>query len=241
MSVSDNDGLFSNLESESRHPDARRLPLLASVIDIQDYLTARLDRINWTVINCGATMEFAFDPPFILDFDNHSATLWDGGDGAVSLSNFGIIAEAVVGVLKHADRVQNHCVHVHGATLTQKEALRMARKYSTDQWSVMERDAKAAVEDSMAALSSGSDVGPEALMANMLTLISAMTFGTGHFDGAYKHPDNEWLGVTGAISDQAIESAIQYRLQKGMAGHATGENLTDVADQLAAKYDETKS
>ena len=28
---------------ESRHPDARRLPLLASVIDIQDYLTARQD------------------------------------------------------------------------------------------------------------------------------------------------------------------------------------------------------
>jgi hypothetical protein len=218
MSVSDNDGLSSNLESESRHPDARRLPLLASVIDIQDYLTPRQNRINWTVINCGAAMEFAFDPPFILDFDNHSATLWDSGDGAVSLSNFGIIAEAVVGVLKHADRVQNHCVHVHGATLTQKAALRMAQKYSTGQWSVTERDAKAAVEE----------------------IISAMTFGKGYFDGAYKDPDNTWLGVTGAISDQAIESAIRYRLQKGTAGRATGENLTDVADQLAAKYDETK-
>ena len=226
---------------ESRHPDARRLPLLASIIDIQDYLTARQDRINWTVINSGAAMEFAFDPPFILDFDNHAATLWDGGDGAVSLSNFGIIAEAVVGVLKQAHRVQDHCVHVHGTTLTQKEALRIARKYSTEQWSVVERDAAAAVEESMAAITSGSDMGPEGLMASMLTLISAMTFGKGHFDGAYKDPDNAWLGVTGAIDDRAVENAIHYRLQKGKAGHATGENLTDVADQLAAKYDEAKS
>ena len=87
-------------------------------------------------------MEFAFDPPFILDFDNHAATLWDDGDGAVSLSNFGIIAEAVVGVLRHADRVQNHRVRVHGVTLSQKEALRIARKFSTDQWSVTQRDAE---------------------------------------------------------------------------------------------------
>ena len=225
---------------ESRHPDARRLPLLASVIDIQDYLTARQDQINWNVVNCGAAMEFGFDPPFILDFDNCAATLWDGGEGAVSLSNFGNIAEAVVGVLKQPHRVRDHCVHVHGTTLTQKDALRIARKYSTEEWSVTERNAEAAVEESMAGIISNSNASPEALMANMLTLISAMTFGKGHFYGAYKNPDNAWLGVKGAISDQAIESAIQYRLQKGMAGHATGENLTDVADQLAAKYDETK-
>ena len=226
---------------ESRHPDARRLPLLASVIDIQDYLTARQDRISWTVVNSGAAMEFAFDPPFILDFDNYNATLWDGGDGAVSLSNFDIIAEAVVGVLKHPHRVQDHCVRVHGATLTQKEALRIARKYYTDQWTVVERDAAAAVEESMAAIESGSDMGPDQLMRTMLTLYSAMAFGKGHFDGAYKYPDNAWLGVTTAIDDQAIENAIKYRLTKGKVGHATGEDLTDVVDQLGAKSHETKA
>ena len=75
-----------------------------------------------------------------------------------------------------------------------------------------------AVEKSMAAIKSGSDTSPEGVMANMLTLISAMTFGQGHFEGAYKDPDNAWLGVTGTIDDRAIEDAIQYRLQKGMAG-----------------------
>lgn len=225
---------------ESRHPDARRLPLLASIIDIQDYLTTQQGRISWAVINSGAAMEFAFDPPFILDFDHHAATLWDGGDGAVSLSNFDIIAEAVVGVLKQPHRVQDHCVHVHGATLTQKEALRIARKYSTDQWTVVERDAAAAVAESMAVINSGSDMGAGKLMGTMLTLYSAMAFGTGHFDGAYKNPDNAWLGVMSTIDGDAIDDAINHRLTKGKAGHATGENLTDVADQLGAKYHETK-
>ncbi len=87
-----------------------------------------------------------------------------------------------------------------------------------------ERNAETAVEESMAAINSNSDAAPEVIMGNILTLISAMTFGNGHFDGAYKHPDNDWLGVTGTIDEQSIESAIQYRLQKGMAGHATGKN-----------------
>lgn len=155
---------------ETRHPDARRLPLLASVVDIEDYLAERQDRINWNVVGSGAAMEFAFDPPFILDFDNHVATLWDGGDGAVSLSNFEIIAEAVVGVLQQPQRVQDHRVRVDGATLTQKEALRLARKYSDKEWKVAEGDAETAVEESMAALNSSSDLTPEAMMGNMLTL-----------------------------------------------------------------------
>jgi hypothetical protein len=53
------------------------------------------------------------------DFNKRSATLWDGGEGAISLSDIPILARAVSAVLKQPDRVLDHRVKVHGGTITQ--------------------------------------------------------------------------------------------------------------------------
>lgn len=89
---------------ETRNPIARRLPILASVIDIQDYLATREDQVEWCVINCGACIEFVSDLAFIVDFQNRLATLWDGGEGRLSLGTISIAAKAVAGVLKAPEK-----------------------------------------------------------------------------------------------------------------------------------------
>lgn len=107
----------------SRDTLAQAQPLMSSVVAIQKYLARTGDQIAWFVIKCGALLEFILDHPVILDFDKHSATLWDGGEGAISLSNLPLLARAVSAVLKQPDRVVNHRLKVHGGIITQNRAL----------------------------------------------------------------------------------------------------------------------
>jgi hypothetical protein len=67
-------------------------PMMSSVVAIQDYLATIEDEISWFVMNYGASLKFVLDHPVILDFDKCSATLWDGGEGAISLSDIPLLA-----------------------------------------------------------------------------------------------------------------------------------------------------
>lgn len=222
----------------TRDPKAQWLPIYTSVIEIQNYLTSKEDQIDWNAINCGAMIEFVFDYPFVIDFDNHVATLWDGGNNALSLSTCSIVGKAIAGVLKQRDRVQNHRVQVHGATITQRQALAIAEKCTPGiQWTTKEQDAEPAVKSAMAKLQSGA-AGAE-LMAAIMTVASAATFGNGHFDAEYKNPDNDWLEID-LMAKGEVEEAIRRRIEEG-AGFAfrsdlgTAERMGDVSDQFVSK------
>ncbi|KAK3673975.1 hypothetical protein LTR78_006177 [Recurvomyces mirabilis] len=181
----------------SRDALAQAQPMMSSVVGIQKYLATKEDQITWFVINCGALLEFVFDHPVLLDFDNRKATLWDGGEGAISLSNFGLLARAVTAVLKSPTRVHNHRLMVHGGTITQNRALEIAKEYSAQPWTAEHADSQAAYSASMKSLSDGSASTLEQLMGAMLTAYNSASFGRCdcHFESAYTEPDNAWLGV----------------------------------------------
>lgn len=216
---------------ESRHPDARGLPMLATVTQIQNYLAAREDRINWNVVS-GAVIEFILDAPFIIDFDKRSATLWDGGNGKLSIANFSIVASAIVGALKNPAKIQDHCTRVQGAVISQNQILHLAEKYTSEKWTIEQKDAQASVKESMDLLSNGQ-VPPDQLMQTLIDIYAAMAFGNGFFDAAYPNPDNEWLGIKQAIDEKTIEDAVRYRVQTGLVGNAGGEVIDDVIGGLA--------
>lgn len=227
----------------TRDPAAQWLPTYATVLEIQSYLAAREHQIKWMVINCGCLMEFTFDTPFVVDFDARAARIWDGGDGAVSFSTFDTVAQAVVGVLRQPERVQNHGVRVHGGSMSQNEVLRLAKKYSEQEWTVQEWEAEPTIKSWMDKLSSGAALEQDQLVEAMFTLIAAATFGKGHFDGAYSNPDNEWLGVETFAGDE-IEEAIRLRVTQGKWAVRSGtdnvESLKDVSDGLAKQFGESK-
>ena len=128
----------------SRDALAQAQPMMASVVAIQKYLATKEDQIAWFVINCGALLEFVLDYPVILNFDRHFATLWDGGEGAVSLSNTTLLAKAVTAVLKQPDRVVDHRLKVHGGIITQNRALEIAKQASSREWTGEQADSQTA-------------------------------------------------------------------------------------------------
>jgi hypothetical protein len=115
-------------------PRKNTLITVSSAVAIQDYLATKQDDISWFVINCGALLDFVLDHPVILDFDKRSATLWDGGEGSISLSDVPLSARAVSAVLKQPDRVVDHRVKVHGGIITQNQALEIAQQASAGYW-----------------------------------------------------------------------------------------------------------
>ncbi|KAK4579903.1 hypothetical protein LTR86_000104 [Recurvomyces mirabilis] len=139
----------------SRDALAQAQPMMSSVVDIQKYLATKEDQITWFVINCGALLELLLDHPVLLDFDNRKATLWDGVEGAISLSNFGLLARVVAAVLRSRARVRNHRLKVHGGTITQNRALEIAKHYSAQHWTAEQADSQAAYSASVKPLRDG--------------------------------------------------------------------------------------
>ena len=125
--------------------------------------------VSWFVINCGALLEFVLDHPVILDFDKHSVTLWDGGEGAISLSDIPLLARAVSAVLKQPGRVIDHRVKMHGGIITQNQALEIAQQASAGDWTVQHAESQEAYSTSMESLNAGTADTPMKLMAAMLT------------------------------------------------------------------------
>ena len=223
----------------SRDPLAQAQPMMASVVAIQKYLATKDDQISWFVINCGALMEFALDHPVIFDIGKRSATLWDGGEGAISLSNIPLLAKAVSAVLKQPERVVDHRLKVHGGIITQNRALEIAKRASTHEWTAEQADSQTAYAAALTSLTDGSCKTQEQLMAALLTAYNAANFGRcdGHFEAAYAEPDNGWLGV-GEFVHGEIEEAIKQRVINSERGETAGvdnlESLGDVSGELAA-------
>lgn len=222
----------------SRDALAQAQPMMSSVVSIQNYLATKEDQIIWFVINCGALLEFVLDHPVILNFDSRSAVLWDGGEGAISLSNFALLARAVSAVFKSPDRVVNHRLKVHGGTITQNQALEVAKQHSAGIWTAEEKDSQAAYTSSLRSLSDGTVSTQEQLMIAMLTAYNAASFGTcdGHFESAYAGTDNAWLGIEEFVSGE-IEEAIKMKAtasSNDVQFDGQQESLADVAGELAA-------
>ena len=225
----------------SRDSKAQNQPMLASVLDVQSHLSNYEGRIQWFVINCGALLEFAFEYPFILDFDARIATLWDGGNGGVSLSNIKLVAQAIVAVLKQPDRVMAHRIKVHGGSITQNRALLLAKQHSTQPWTTHKADSERAYLEAMDKLADPSMLSSQELMHNMMAAFAAATFGScdQHFEATYEKPDNDWLGVAEFASNE-IEEAIRVRVIDGTRAFQPGtddtEDLNDVAGDIAVQY-----
>ena len=223
----------------SRDATAQMQPMMSSVVAIQDYLSTKEDSISWFVINCGALLEFVLTHSVIFDFDKRSATLWDGGEGAISLSDIPLLARAVSAVLKQPVRVVDHRVKVRGGTITQNQALEIAQQASESEWAVQHEESQAAYSTLMESLNAGTADTPMKLMAAMLTAYSAASFGScdGHFVSAYVEPDNFWLGTEEFANGEIVEA-----IRKKAAGASYGsgiddvelENLSNVTGELAA-------
>lgn len=84
----------------SVEPEARKLPIATNAVKIQEYLgdKAAKGEIGYSILACGAMMEWILNMPMLLDFDNHKVSIYDGGNANLSATTYGTIAAAVAAI-----------------------------------------------------------------------------------------------------------------------------------------------
>lgn len=205
-----------------KNPDVRSLPPYTDVKAIEDYLRTKSDKIDWTVVACGGFLEYVFDLPFVIELGKRKIDIINGGEVPFSVSEFGTAAKAVAGVLRQPERVVDHGVQIHAATITQKGTLGMVKKYDTNPhgWTVNESDADVKFEMGLNMLKRG-----ELTMEAVSTLMAGAIWG-GKYKAFFEETDNQWLGVD-LISQEKLEEIVKNKVVSGISGIASDQIVTN--------------
>jgi hypothetical protein len=113
-----------------------------------------------------------------------------------------------------------------GGTITQNQALEIAQQTFVGEWTVQHAESQEAYSTSMESLTAGTADTPVKLVAAMLAAYNAASFGScdGHFESAYREPDNSWLGVEEFVDGEVVEA-----IRKKAAGAVAPCMVMDLA------------
>ena len=193
----------------STEPETSKLPIASQAVEIQEYLKAKAsdNDISYSIVACGAMLEYILATPLLLDFVNHKAFIYDGGNAELSATTYATCAAAVAAILRDPDIWDTKIVHIHDVVLTQNKALEMAKKASpTTTWTEIPVDTAPMMKDGMESLRKG-----EFNMSNFVkVLISAAL--SGKYKMAFAEPDNEALGL-GFMSEDELFKLIAAKVQ----------------------------
>ncbi|KFY40632.1 hypothetical protein V495_05325 [Pseudogymnoascus sp. VKM F-4514 (FW-929)] len=205
-----------------KSPGIRALPPYTDVLEIENYLRARSDRINWTIVACGGFLEYLFDLPFLLDLKNRTIEIVNGGDIPFSTSEFSTAAKAIAGALKQPERVSDHCIQVHAILITQKMALEIVKKYDPkpEFWVVSEEDGDVQFEKGLNMLKSG-----QLTMAAASTLMAGAIW-SGEHKAAFEETDNEWLRIE-MIARERLEEILKIKVLNGISTIASDQIISN--------------
>ena len=193
----------------SVEPEARKLPVAANAVKIQDYLKdkAANGEISYSMVACGAMMEFVFNTPMLLDFDNHKASIYDGGNANLSATTYATIADAIAAILHDFDTWKNRVAYVHDTIISQNKALEMAKRVApSEKWTEVAVETAPMMKDGTDGLKRG-----EFNMSNIVKILTAVAF-NGQYEMAFKKTDNEALGLD-FMSDDQLSNIIARRVR----------------------------
>jgi hypothetical protein len=190
-------------------PKLEAFPFYASMFKIKRYLQekAKAEKLTWTVLACGAFLEFLFGGPMLLDFANHKATLFDEGDNRISSTSLPNVGRAIVGILKNFEATKNKVVRTSEVILTQNELLRIAEGLRPDiRWEVSKVQASAILKEGMDGVSAGDFSMPVIMKIVKGTVSAGETYGS-----AYDETDNELLGVK-ELTEEDLKKLVAEKL-----------------------------
>lgn len=192
----------SDFGSLTTHPEASRLPHHAVMVDIQDYLRSKSDKIEYTIFSIGAFTEFLVSQSHGLAFDweTKTAQLWGDGTSRISTTSLNGAARAIVGALKNPEPTKNKNVFVHELVITQSQLLGLAKKYSPQaEWTITKIDDPAAEFERLEAV-----VRKQPDIPNIIALVRACLL-SGKYQGYYEAVDNDLLGLP-LLSEKDLEA-----------------------------------
>jgi hypothetical protein len=183
----------SEYGSVTTNPKLEALPIYASMFKIKQYLQekAKTGKLTWTVLACGAFLEFLFGGPMLLDFVNHKATLFDEGDNRISSTSLPNVGKALAGILKNSEATKNKIVRISEVILTQNKLLRIADGLRPDiKWEISKVLASAVLKEGLDGISAG-----DFTVSVIMKIVTGTVAAGDVYGSAYDETDNELLGI----------------------------------------------
>ncbi|KAH8703841.1 hypothetical protein BGW36DRAFT_370086 [Talaromyces proteolyticus] len=183
----------SEFGSVSTNPKLEGFPLYSSMAKIRKHLQqkAAAGELTWTVLVCGAFLDFLLNTPILLNFANHSVTLMDEGDNRISTTSLPKVGTAIAAILKNFDATKDKIVHTSEAILTQNQLLEFAKEINSEiKWEVSKVQSSVLLTESLEQFGVGDHSMPVIMKLLKATALAGDTYG-----GAYDVTDNKLLGI----------------------------------------------
>ncbi|KAF2115877.1 hypothetical protein BDV96DRAFT_545701 [Lophiotrema nucula] len=201
----------SEYGSVTTNPKVEAFPLYENVFQIKHHLQEKANsgQLTWTVLACGAFLEFLFaaGAAGLLDFADRKATLFDEGDNRLSSTSLATAGKAIAGILKNSEATKNRVVKVSEVILTQNQLLKIAEGLRPeDKWEISKVAASAVLKEGLVEFSAGDFSFP---------VISKIIKGTGFagetYGSAYDETDNELLEVK-ELTEEDLKKIVAEKL-----------------------------
>ena len=189
----------SEYGSCTTNPKVASFPIYVPMFKIKNYLEekAKEGQLTWTVLACGAFLEFIFNQPFLLDYANHKATLYDEGDNRTSSTSMPNVGKAIAGILKNAKATENKIVRVSEVILSQNQLLGMAEEVRPEiKWEISKVQTSALLKEGLDGVAAG-----DFSMPTMMKILSGTALAGDTYGSAFYETDNELLDIKEMLED----------------------------------------
>lgn len=195
----------SEFGPDTTNPKTATLAVSADKVAIQKLLAkeAAKGSISYTYVFTGPIFDWCLKAGLILNAEERSIPLYDGGERHFSTTTLESVGKAVVGVLRKHDETKNRGVYVQDAAPSLKQIKAMAEKATGTAWRGMD----VSVENDMLAPAL-AELDKENLDPSIFTLPLAVASIWGEGYGSHLPSlDNGLLGL-GEFTDAEIEAVV---------------------------------
>jgi len=175
------------------NPELENLPVYSSISKIRKYLQSKAEagELSWTVLACGAFLDFVVNSPVLLDWEHHAVAIFDDGENRISSTSLPVVGKAVAAILQNFDATKNKIVRTSEIILTQNQVLGIAKELRPDVlWTVSKIQTSVMLQEGLDLFATG-----DFSMSAVMKLIKGTALAGDKYGGAYDVTDNELLGV----------------------------------------------
>ncbi|XWW97549.1 hypothetical protein V2A60_005533 [Cordyceps javanica] len=188
------------------NPRARRIPVFADKVKIEDHLRAKVaagSSLTYTFVYNGPFLDWGIQQQFLLDVAGYKPQLLDDGKAVFSSANIDTLARAFVAIVDRLDETENRAVFLEDIKISQARLLELARQAAPDRpWEV----SYVKLDDAVRVAGEGLAKGDFAFH-NIAPFLKQAFLAEG-YGGNFEKSDNELLGLGRSSEEFVLE---QYK------------------------------
>ncbi|KAK5175103.1 uncharacterized protein LTR77_000240 [Saxophila tyrrhenica] len=197
----------SEFGCDTENPRARALPVYGPKVQVAEYLEERTKctQTTYTYIFNNAFLDWGIERKLLIDLHAKKMQLFDGGDRPWTATPLDFVAKGVVGVLKREEETRNRAVRLHGAKVTQRQLLEVARRVvGSEGWTVEEKGSEEMEKEAYENLRTE----PGNVMGWVMGFLCRAIYGEG-FGGDFEgENDNQLLGLK-SLGEAEVEEVVR--------------------------------